>query len=78
MNKEKKKGEKNKSEVKDYLLKQKDNIWLHMSCSLFIPELYFKDDKKYTGINRLDQIDKKRFNLICIVCNTKSNIYIYI
>jgi hypothetical protein len=40
-----------------------ENIWLHMSCSLFIPELFFKDDKKYTGINRIDLIDKKRFNL---------------
>ncbi len=49
-----------------------------MSCSLFIPEIFFKDDKKYTGIDRLDSIDKKRFNLVCIICNTKSKYYIII
>ncbi len=47
------------------------NIWLHMSCSLFIPELFFKDDKKYTGITRLDLVDRKRFSLQCVICSTK-------
>jgi len=43
-----------------------------ISCALWLPELFFKDEKKYQGINRLENIDKKRFNLICSICQTKS------
>lgn len=36
-------------------------IWAHITCIIWIPEVYFEDRNSYNIIKGLDSIDKKRF-----------------
>jgi len=43
-------------------------IWVHVTCALFIPSLYFKDSKNVNQITGLENINKKDFLQKCEVC----------
>jgi len=43
-------------------------VWVHITCALFIPSLYFKDSKNVNQIAGLENIHKKDFLQKCEVC----------
>ena len=46
-------------------------MWAHMTCAYWLPECFFTADNKITG---LPNVEKKRFNLTCIICKIKSSL----
>lgn len=48
-------------------------IWIHLSCGLWTPEVFLDDKKNTITIKGVENIDKKRFNLMCSICKGKSN-----
>jgi len=48
-------------------------IWAHISCVLFIPELYFGDDIYASNILGLENVNKDRFKYECSICLKRKN-----
>ena len=48
-----------------------DRIWVHLSCALWIPEVYFDEMRTDNNIKGLDAIDTWRFSMQCGVCRMK-------
>ena len=46
--------------------------WCHLSCALWIPEVNVTDEKKSKVITGVNIIDKKRWQLQCMICKSKS------
>jgi len=46
-------------------------IWVHLSCALWIPEVYFDENKEKSNISGLDLIESWRFSMQCGVCRMK-------
>ena len=46
-------------------------MWAHLTCAYWLPECFFTADNKITG---LPNVEKKRFNLTCIICKIKSSL----
>ena len=46
--------------------------WCHLTCALWIPEVSVLDEKKNKVIQNVNQIDKKRWQLQCILCKSKT------
>ena len=44
------------------------NKWVHLSCALWTPGVFFTDPELLRGITDLDSIEKRRFNLRCSIC----------
>ena len=47
-------------------------VWAHISCALFIPELFFADRIQMTNISGIENIDSNRWKTECDVCRDKS------
>lgn len=47
-------------------------VWIHLSCGLWTPEVFLEEKKNVINIKGVENIDKKRFNLSCSICKTKS------
>jgi len=50
-------------------------IWAHISCVLFIPELYFGDDIYASNILGLENVNKDRFKYECSICLKRSRFF---
>eukprot|EP00762_Andalucia_godoyi_P003223 ANDGO_01073.mRNA.1 PHD finger protein rhinoceros len=46
--------------------------WAHVSCALWLPEIYFKDDENVCDIAGLNHIDPDRRELVCMFCRSTS------
>jgi hypothetical protein len=46
-------------------------VWVHITCVLFIPELYFKDSLNVTNIGGIENLDRERFDQECELCELK-------
>jgi len=46
-------------------------IWVHLSCALWIPEIYFDESLKTNNIRGLNVIEDWRFSMSCGVCRMK-------
>lgn len=44
-------------------------VWTHLTCVLWLPETYFMDRLTYSNIKGLENIDSKKFESICGICN---------
>ncbi len=47
------------------------HVWTHLTCALFIPEVYFSDLTYMTNIIGLENIPKERFKIECTACGLK-------
>jgi hypothetical protein len=47
-----------------------ENCWIHASCAFWIPELYCSENFDNLDIAAISQIDKKRFAISCVICNS--------
>ena len=54
------------------------DVWAHVTCVLWLPETYFQDKLTYTIVRGLDNIDIKKFECICFICQSASHIIIII
>jgi len=52
-------------------------VWTHVTCVLWLPETYFVDKLTYSNVRGLENIDTKKFDAFCVICQSASN-YIYI
>ncbi|KAL4445656.1 hypothetical protein ABPG74_006207 [Tetrahymena malaccensis] len=59
-------------EVQKYEPKSK-HIWIHLTCALWIQECYFEERSSLNMIRGLENIDKKRFLLTCLICKQKKS-----
>lgn len=46
------------------------NIWAHITCVNWTPEIWFTDDSR-TAVD--GKIDERRFKLFCYICRKKSS-----
>jgi bromodomain and PHD finger-containing protein 1 len=47
-------------------------LWVHMTCVMFIPELYFGDKLNMNEVEGFNCLAKDRFKIECIVCQKKN------
>ncbi|KAL4493484.1 hypothetical protein ABPG72_007492 [Tetrahymena utriculariae] len=59
-------------EIQKYEPKSK-HIWIHLTCALWIQECYFEERSSLNMIRGLENIDKKRFLLTCLICKQKKS-----
>ncbi|EAS03088.2 PHD zinc finger protein (macronuclear) [Tetrahymena thermophila SB210] len=59
-------------EIQKYEPKSK-NIWIHLTCALWIQECYFEERSSLNMIRGIENIDKKRFLLTCLICKQKKS-----
>ena len=45
-------------------------VWIHYTCSIWVPECYFEERAGLINIKGVENVDKKRFKLVCEVCQT--------
>jgi hypothetical protein len=48
-----------------------DGSFAHVHCVNWLPHASFKDTVAQTPVTNLDKVDKRRFRLVCAVCNEK-------
>ena len=48
-----------------------DGRWVHVSCALWIPEIYFKDPESRSAVAGLSDICEERFKLVCSLCKLR-------
>ncbi len=56
---------------------QPPNMWVHIACAMFIPELDFGDKIEKTNIQGLDEVDKNRFVHECDICKKKRTKFLF-
>lgn len=47
------------------------NIWVHLSCALWLPEIYFDENLSKCNIKGLEAIEEWRYSISCGVCRMK-------
>lgn len=47
-------------------------VWVHITCALWLPETYFQDKLTYFMVRGLENIDTKKFSMFCQICQTES------
>ncbi|OQV24277.1 Bromodomain and PHD finger-containing protein 3 [Hypsibius exemplaris] len=53
-------------------LKQtEDGHWAHVICAMYIPKVNFKSTQLLEPVMNIDQIEKSRWNLKCVVCKSQ-------
>jgi hypothetical protein len=45
-------------------------VWVHYTCAIWIPEVYFEERNGNINIKGVETIDKKRFKIMCEICQT--------
>lgn len=45
-------------------------VWIHYTCAIWTPEVYFEERNGQINIKGVETIDKKRFKIMCEVCQT--------
>lgn len=53
------------------------DIWAHVTCVLWMPETYFQDKINYATIRGIENIDNKKFESFCHVCQMSSKRYYF-
>ena len=48
------------------------DVWVHLTCVLWLPETYFQDKQTYSNVRGLENIDPKKFDAFCVICQTSS------
>ena len=48
-----------------------ENIWVHLSCALWLPEIYFDENLSKCNINGLEVVEEWRYSICCGVCRMK-------
>lgn len=70
-----------KSEGKNGMIFNDNNptpfdVWAHLTCVLWLPETYFQDKMSYTIIKGIENIDQKKYETLCNVCQVASKLKI--
>lgn len=47
------------------------NIWVHLSCALWLPEIYFDENLSKCNIKGLEAVEEWRYSISCGVCRMK-------
>ena len=48
------------------------DVWVHLTCVLWLPETYFQDKQTYSNVRGLENIDPKKFDAFCVICQSSS------
>lgn len=45
-------------------------VWIHYTCAIWVPEVYFEERNGLINIKGLENVDKKRFKIMCEICQS--------